>query len=258
MRKITDVDGIIRKMYGQGYSVGAIGRHVGRHTASVSASLARLGLRERTHPNRLTEQQRIEILEAYNAGELSGSIAKRYGKTGATIREIARKGGALIYGKGNRDRVFTQPEIDTMKSMWRNGESQHQIAITLGTTSATISSILRMQVGMLSKRHASRGRHGNWKGGRRVNGDGYVLILVEPTDLLAAMSNRGGYVLEHRLVMARKLGRPLLPTETVHHIDGNTKNNAPDNLQLRQGKHGKHTVMVCADCGSTNVTAKPL
>lgn len=67
------------------------------------------------------------------------------------------------------------------------------------------------------------------------------------------MALNTGHVLEHRLVMARKLGRPLLRTETVHHIDGDRMNNAPENLQLRQGKHGKHVVMCCLDCGSHNI-----
>ncbi|HWH28915.1 MAG TPA: HNH endonuclease [Mycobacteriales bacterium] len=38
--------------------------------------------------------------------------------------------------------------------------------------------------------------------------------------------------LEHRLVMARRLGRPLERDEVVHHRDGDRLNNAPDNLEL--------------------------
>ena len=36
----------------------------------------------------------------------------------------------------------------------------------------------------------------------------------------------------HRVVMERKLGRKLKPGEIVHHIDGDKRNNDPENLML--------------------------
>ena len=45
-------------------------------------------------------------------------------------------------------------------------------------------------------------------------------------------------VLVHRLVMAEFLGRPLLPTEHIHHKDENRANNRRRNLKLMvRGKH---------------------
>jgi hypothetical protein len=70
-------------------------------------------------------------------------------------------------------------------------------------------------------------RNPKWRGGRRVN-DGYI-YLYTPDHPHATQQ---GYVLEHRLVMEDKLGRLLSPEESVHHIDGNTQHNDPNNLQL--------------------------
>lgn len=83
-----------------------------------------------------------------------------------------------------------------------------------------------------------------WKGGRILDKGGYVLVLIRPDDPLYAMGtkkNRDGiprYVREHRLVMARALGRLLDRTEIVHHKDGNPQNNNLGNLELCiAGKH---------------------
>jgi len=48
--------------------------------------------------------------------------------------------------------------------------------------------------------------------------------------------------LVHRDIAAKKIGRPLRRGEVVHHIDGNRRNNHPDNLHVfaSQAEHAAH------------------
>lgn len=103
--------------------------------------------------------------------------------------------------------------------------------------------------------------HSQWTGGRVPTGDGYMRLWVAPDDPMVSMCrpSDGHYVLEHRLVVARHIGRPLRADETVHHKDGNRSHNLVENLQLRTKKnHGAGQAFVCGACGSNNIEATEL
>lgn len=74
-----------------------------------------------------------------------------------------------------------------------------------------------------------------WKGGvtyKRPKGNYLGPRYVRcPADLLC-MARSDGYVMEHRLVMARRIGRPLLRSEVVNHINHDPRDNRPENLEL--------------------------
>jgi hypothetical protein len=67
-------------------------------------------------------------------------------------------------------------------------------------------------------------KHGMWKGGRRKS-RGYV-ILYRPDHPF----NNNNFCLEHRLNVESLIGRYLLPTEQVHHINKIKDDNRPQNL----------------------------
>lgn len=74
-------------------------------------------------------------------------------------------------------------------------------------------------------RFVSGHNRSHWKGGRKKTRRGYVQVWLPDSPMAAK-----GYVLEHRLVVARALGRPLKDDEVVHHINHVRDDNRPENL----------------------------
>jgi len=71
-------------------------------------------------------------------------------------------------------------------------------------------------------------RNSKWKGGKLITIQGYILIH-QPNHPYAT---KAGYVLEHRLVIEKKLDRYLNKNEIVHHLNGIKDDNRPENLFL--------------------------
>jgi len=81
----------------------------------------------------------------------------------------------------------------------------------------------------------TRGRDNpNWRGGRHIQG-GYAYCYITADNFFYPMASKstcptGGYISEHRYIMAKHLGRRLLSWEIVHHKNGVRDDNRLENL----------------------------
>jgi len=74
--------------------------------------------------------------------------------------------------------------------------------------------------------------HPSWKGGLNKTAFGYLLVKLSPGDEFFSMASKARWVPQHRLVMARHIGRPLMKSEHVHHKNGFRADNRIENLEL--------------------------
>lgn len=130
-----------------------------------------------------------------------------------------RRGGKIGYKCGNK--FIWYACIDCGKERWvilLEGKPQR---------------VRCRECSMIKKGIEQRGyNHPNWKGGRNYNPQGYILIYLYSDSSFYSMANSLGYVREHRLVMAKHLGRCLKDWEMVHHKNHIRDDNRIENLTI--------------------------
>jgi hypothetical protein len=99
----------------------------------------------------------------------------------------------------------------------------------------------------------------DWKHVAAANGYLVVCCVGHPR-----ARPKGHYVYVHVLIAEQRLGRFLHPWEVAHHIDGNKRNNRPDNIEVMSRKiHSRHhakkparVTLPCGECGRPVVRLK--
>jgi hypothetical protein len=92
--------------------------------------------------------------------------------------------------------------------------------------------------------------------GTRKEYPNYISLKVSPNHV--AVKNRktvpshGAWVPEHIVIACEMLGRPLKSYESVHHKDGNRKNNSTDNIQIGLKRERHCRTCTCREAPSTS------
>ena len=115
-----------------------------------------------------------------------------------------------------------------------------EISCQIGSNPQTVLNYLRRyEIKTKSKRARvplKMETHPSWKGGRVVRVDGYIYIKIENHP-----NAHHGYVLEHRFIMEKLIGRLLNKNEIVHHVNEIKNDNRIENLKLMTKR--EHTMM---------------
>ena len=128
-------------------------------------------------------------------------------------------------------------DINKARDLYEAGSTLVEIGKVFGVCGRTVGKYLKA-AGCKIRDHSQRAigpLNFSWKGGRSITKDGYVHIRVD-----------GVYILEHRLVMERLIGRPLTSCDVVHHCNGIRDDNRPENLKLcTASAHRAEHILTC-------------
>jgi transposase-like protein len=182
--------------------------------------------------NRRFKGSQVEMLAAeYRAGASLNELASRHGGSAPLMRNTLRRHGVQIRNKGNHKEYWPPERVAWLREQYESGRSNVDIARELGLAARTVGKQL-LKLGIAPRGPVLKGpAHHSWTGGKSTHG-GYIQVKLPDDDPMVAMRTASGYVLEHRLVMARKMGRPLLPDEKPHHKNLIRSDNDPGNLEL--------------------------
>ena len=162
---------------------------------------------------KLTDEEEKEVARLVASDNVFiKEICERFGLSRITVHRIAARQG-VRRPSGRQPRTLSEEEINQIFELAQTDMSQRAIGEKFGLSQSRISSLLRYHG--IYKPHGrpkpKREKSVGWRGGIHKAPQGYVWELVDHDDPMASMRTSNGYVLQHRLVMARHLGRPPHP-----------------------------------------------
>lgn len=187
------------------------------------------------------------VVQTYQRLQSASATAAELGLSKGSVRNYLIRAGVQLIPTKFAPKGLGLLDADIARMYVEEKKSSREIARALGVDAASVLKNLERQG--IARRPSEVGESGpsspHWKGGRFVHQTGYVYLKMPDHPCADAR----GYVLEHRLVMERHIGRPLSAEEVVHHIDRNRRNNQIQNLMLLPSKE-EHSLLHAREDGT--------
>lgn len=204
----------------------------------------------------LRPEKEQAIVDSYQDGTNMRQCALLHGVGEHTVKRVLVRRGVYDAERARTPSGTTERERDEIIKRYERGDAVKFIVEDLGLPSQNKVYAALAARGKPTRPRGSTGRAVP-VGSTNTDVRGYVTEKVGPEwPYLGSMRGGGGtgfWIAQHRKVMAEHLGRALLTTEQVHHIDNDPSNNDIRNLQLTVSGHGNGSALRCRACGSCDV-----
>lgn len=183
----------------------------------------------------------IDQIKKYCDGTLGcAEIARIVGCNNTTVHAAVKRYSLNVKMRKRPAKRSSNPDL--IMSLADGKRSSADIASMTGLSAKYVQNILRNSNSQMLPRGGQVAEHEALV----IDRDGYALVRAPINHPYARRVSGRNYprILKHRLLMETMLGRYLLPTEVVDHIDGLRLHNEPDNLRLfdSNAEHLKQTI----------------
>lgn len=212
-----------------------------------------------------------DIIELYQKHASIGELSKTYKTSKQTIRNILKAANIPIRTGSEQCKLTANKKHSNLQDQkfdngsiiyWSQPRSRDKRGSSVKAFCGKCHQYRWIQPGVTkkptytglcircaSKETSPKGKnHPLWKGGKIHSKQGYIYInkyTVPNWNKWKSMATHDFYILEHRLVMAQSLKRPLASKEIVHHLNGIKDDNRLENLLLvTRQSHAKEEVKI--------------